>query len=82
MSLFSTPKAPQPDPAVVAQQQRAQQQADNDLTSQIQMDLQQRTRARLQQYGLLPTGGGVTPAGPFAGVRSALAGPGGLPRAS
>lgn len=78
MSLFSTPKAPQPDPAVVAQQQRAQQQADNDLTSQIQQDLQQRTRARLQQYGLLPAST-ASPLGALAGIRSSLAGPGGIP---
>ena len=66
MSLFST-KAPEEDPAVVAARQRQETLAANDVTSQIQTDLRRRTRARLQQYGILSNPG-------LAGVRAAFAG--------
>ena len=67
MSLFSTTKAPEENPAVKAARQRQETLAANDLTSQIQDDLRRRTRTRLQQYGLLPNTG-------LAGVRAAFAG--------
>lgn len=73
MSLFDTPKAPQEDPAVKAQREAQQRQAENLLTGEIQTDLQRRTRARIQRFGLAPTPANFSPSNSLAPVRTALA---------
>lgn len=57
MSLFSSPKAPQEDPAVKAARDRQQRLAEDDLSAQIQDVVRRRTRARVQQFGNAPAGG-------------------------
>lgn len=63
MSLFSTPKAPEEDPAVKAARQRQQVQSENALTSSIQDDLRRQMQVRLQRFGLVggnPGGSSLT----------------------
>ena len=54
-------KAPKEDPAVASARTQQQKQADAALTSNIQRDLQERTRRRLRRFGFSmqasPTGG-------------------------
>lgn len=61
MSLFSGQSAPQEDPAIKAQRDRQQRQADNQLTGEIQTDLQRRTRSRMQRFGLNPVPSNYSP---------------------
>lgn len=73
MSLFDTPKAPQEDPAIKAQRDQQQRQAENLLTGEIQSDLQRRTRSRIQRFGLAPTPTDFSSSNSLAAVRSAIA---------
>ena len=57
MSLFSTPKAPQEDPAVKAARERQTRLAENDLTGRVQEQVRRRTRQRIQIFG----GGAASP---------------------
>lgn len=73
MSLFDTPSAPQEDPAVKAERDRQQRQAENLLTGEIQTDLQRRTRSRIQRFGLAPIPSDFSPSNSLAAVRTAIA---------